>query len=472
MFYKMWAGLFFFTAVAAFADPAAGRTEGVTTHYYPTLNEAFEAAAGTSIDTPDEITILSDIILDQPIIIDTPKHIRIVAANGSKTIQRGSANLGNPLFRLLGNSASLTMGKPGMEGELVIDGGYLNTPPIQARAPLIAVNGQGAKLIMYDNVFLQNNCNSGSAVGTSIYQNGAGVMIRTVDDDTVNLTEFIMKGGTISGNIRDTKNDIPKGGGVLITGFGLFTMEGGIIMNNTAVRSGGGFSTGSRGSFKKTGGIIYGSDAPAGFRNRAINGIGPNVFGHAVEVALPDDPLFQFRDDTVGENDFLSYTGSPTENGVFGQGEKWDKPKPDSRPWWIIVIASVLTLGNLVFFLIFRRKQQPIPAGGTAAIEPEAELTPREKEIFDQLLTDISIDEIAQNLELTYSGVTFHIRNLYSKLRIQSRVELVAKYIRKIYVNPPHHHPQPGDHRPNIYKRVYVFFFQTETTANPRRQTH
>jgi DNA-binding CsgD family transcriptional regulator len=438
MFYRILAILLLFTAAAAFAPaafaedtPAASRVEGATVHYYATMREAFEAAAGTSIEIPDEITVLSDIILDEPIIIDTVKHIRLVTADGNITIQRGSGKLDNPLFQLLGNSASLTLGKPYMGSELIIDGGYLNTPPIKARAPLLAVNGQGAKMIMYDNVFLQNNYNIGTVAGTSLSQNGAGVMIRTVEDNTENLAEFIMKGGVIRGNINNVQTPIPCGGGVFISGFGLFTMEGGTIMNNTAYRSGGGFHTGSRGSFKKTGGIIYGSDAPDGYRNTVIDGTGsPIIFGHAVCVALPDAPLFQFRDDTVGENDFLSYVGSPTENGVFGQGEKWERPK-QGFPWLIIVIVSVLAAGGVVFFLFFRRKQLPIPARVTAAIEPETELSPREREIFDQLLTKLSTKEIARNMALSYTGVTFHIKKLYDKLGVQSRVELLAKYIKK-----------------------------------------
>ncbi|MDR0302238.1 MAG: hypothetical protein LBI04_08015, partial [Treponema sp.] len=223
MFRKTWVVSFVFAAVfapAAFAaedTPAASRVEGVTIHYYATLNEAFEAAAGTSINTPDEITVLSDIILDEPIIIDTTKHIRLVAADGSKTIQRGSGNLDDPLFWLTGEFASLTLGKPYMGSELssggslssgeslVIDGGYLNTPPIQALAPLISVNGKSAKLIMYDNVFLQNNYNSGTGVGPNMNKNGAGVFLRADHSDTENHVEFIMKGGTIRGNINNTQ---------------------------------------------------------------------------------------------------------------------------------------------------------------------------------------------------------------------------------------------------------------------------
>jgi DNA-binding CsgD family transcriptional regulator len=244
-----------------------------------------------------------------------------------------------------------------------------------------------------------------------------------------------MKGGTIRGNINNVQTPLPCGGGVLIASSGHFTMEGGSIMNNTAFRSGGGFHTGSRGSFKKTGGIIYGSDAPDGYRNTVINGTSsPKTFGHAVFVALTDDPPFLFRDDTVRENDFLSYVGSPTENGVFGQGEKWTTPKTISYPWWLIItaslIATVLAFGGVLFFLMVKRKQQAIPAENTVAVEPAVELSPREREIFDLLLTDIPVKHIATNLKITYSGVNFHIKNLYGKLGVQSRTELLVKFRR------------------------------------------
>jgi len=79
MFSKFRAFFLIFTAAAAFAQtptPAASRVEGVTVHYYAALHEAFEAASGTSVDMPDEITVLADIILDKPIIIDTAKIIQ------------------------------------------------------------------------------------------------------------------------------------------------------------------------------------------------------------------------------------------------------------------------------------------------------------------------------------------------------------------------------------------------------------
>ncbi|MDR0448219.1 MAG: LuxR C-terminal-related transcriptional regulator [Treponema sp.] len=55
-------------------------------------------------------------------------------------------------------------------------------------------------------------------------------------------------------------------------------------------------------------------------------------------------------------------------------------------------------------------------------------LTQREQEIFNLLLTGAAPKEIAYNLEISYPTVNFHTNNLYRKLGIQSRAELFAKY--------------------------------------------
>jgi hypothetical protein len=233
MLFKYWAAFLIFTAAVAFADtPAASRIEGGIVHYYAALHEAFEASAGISQDQPDEITLLLDVILDEPIILDTAKHIRLVA-DGSRTIQRGSDN---PLFWLTGESATLTLGKPKMENQLTIDGAYLNEPSLEALAPLIAINGPDSKLIMYDNVIIQNNYNYFDGAGTTLHQSGAGVYIRTSGENFGRQAEFLMKGGIIRGNINNLQNPIPCGGGVFIAGAGIFTMEGGTIMNRPPLR--------------------------------------------------------------------------------------------------------------------------------------------------------------------------------------------------------------------------------------------
>jgi DNA-binding CsgD family transcriptional regulator len=456
---------FIFLAITGFpatisAEPvvlpqAASRAVGTDVYYYAALGEAFAAAAGASLDEPDEIILLADIVISEPILIDTAKHIRLVAGNAgdggsSRTIKRDGSNTANPLFRVTGEGASLTLGKPGMEYELFIDGGYLNTPPVRSEAPLIAVNGPDSKVIMYDKVTLQNNYNMCAAPGTDLYRNGAGVFIRTLEDRQQQQAEFIMKGGTIRGNINNTQNAIPCGGGVFIAGFGLFTMEGGVIAGNTAYRTGGGFHTGSRGSFRKTGGIIYGYDAPVELQNKVIRGVGrPPVYVYGYAVCVPPAPpaaLYRGRDATATETVNLTFTGAQVGEIVFfGANEAWETFNPSGGPSFplMIVLAavSVLLASALVLVLLLLRKRKaagepaeaaPAPVE-TEKPEPEEhpDLSPREKEIFALLLTESSLKEIAHILNVTYSAVNFHTKNIYRKLGIQSRVELFTKFGKK-----------------------------------------
>ena len=428
---------------AAPATAVASRMEGTTILYYSTLHEAIEAAAGTFY-LPDEITLLADITVYAPLEIDAGKYIRLVPGYGTSTIMRGQDFVDYPVIWVSGDDSSISLGKPGMENELVIDGGYLTASEgsltsIQAHAPLAVVNGRNAKLIMYDGVSLQNNYNFGQASGVGRFQNGSGVFIRTVDDDMENVAEFIMKGGTIQGNTNDVQNPVACGGGVFIAGFGLFSMEGGVIMNNAAYISGGGFHTGSRGSFKKTGGIIYGNNAPEGYRNTVTYGVGsPVVFGHAVCVANLDG-TYNYRNDTIGKTDNLSYTGSPRENGVFGTGEKWFTNAPNDNSWIttiIMVILSAAALGAcaVILWARNRRKHQ-----GTESVllpqididELNIELSSKEKNVLDLLFTDLSFKQIADTLNLSREGVKYHNKKIYSKLGVSNRTELLVKYKKK-----------------------------------------
>ncbi|MDR3305288.1 MAG: helix-turn-helix transcriptional regulator [Clostridiales Family XIII bacterium] len=55
-------------------------------------------------------------------------------------------------------------------------------------------------------------------------------------------------------------------------------------------------------------------------------------------------------------------------------------------------------------------------------------LTPREKEVFVLLLTDMSQKEIYAKLKISNGTFNFHAANLYRKLGVQSRVELFTKH--------------------------------------------
>jgi len=61
-------------------------------------------------------------------------------------------------------------------------------------------------------------------------------------------------------------------------------------------------------------------------------------------------------------------------------------------------------------------------------IKEEQNLTVREHEIFTMLLSGKEPKEIAGILKISYSGVNFHIKNLFGKLGIQSRAELLVKF--------------------------------------------
>jgi len=55
-------------------------------------------------------------------------------------------------------------------------------------------------------------------------------------------------------------------------------------------------------------------------------------------------------------------------------------------------------------------------------------LSNREMEVFAQLLTDKTQSQIAESLFITHSSVHFHCKNIYRKLEINSRKQLLIKY--------------------------------------------
>jgi len=62
-------------------------------------------------------------------------------------------------------------------------------------------------------------------------------------------------------------------------------------------------------------------------------------------------------------------------------------------------------------------------------IYPELKtLSKRELEVFAHLLTDKTQTEIAEDLFITHSSVHFHCKNIYKKLGINSRRQLLIKY--------------------------------------------
>ncbi len=71
---------------------------------------------------------------------------------------------------------------------------------------------------------------------------------------------------------------------------------------------------------------------------------------------------------------------------------------------------------------------------GPAARTPPAKttgLSPRESEILACLAEGSLYKEIADQLQISYDTVHWHIRNIYEKLHVRSRSEAIRKYIRR-----------------------------------------
>lgn len=56
------------------------------------------------------------------------------------------------------------------------------------------------------------------------------------------------------------------------------------------------------------------------------------------------------------------------------------------------------------------------------------ELTNKEKQVVNLLIDGLSYGEISATLNLSINGVRYHIKNIYTKLQINSRSEIYKKY--------------------------------------------
>jgi DNA-binding CsgD family transcriptional regulator len=100
----------------------------------------------------------------------------------------------------------------------------------------------------------------------------------------------------------------------------------------------------------------------------------------------------------------------------------------DVRRMKLILIAVGIALAAIFSTIILRLSKVRKELQG---IKEEHGLTDREREIFLLLLSGREPKEIAFALKISYSGVNFHIKNLFGKLGIQSRAELLVKYQNK-----------------------------------------
>lgn len=61
-------------------------------------------------------------------------------------------------------------------------------------------------------------------------------------------------------------------------------------------------------------------------------------------------------------------------------------------------------------------------------INPEEVLTPKEKVVMELLLEGMTLRQIAGELNMKYDSVNFHYKNIYRKLEVNSKIELLLRY--------------------------------------------
>jgi DNA-binding NarL/FixJ family response regulator len=74
----------------------------------------------------------------------------------------------------------------------------------------------------------------------------------------------------------------------------------------------------------------------------------------------------------------------------------------------------------------FRRPEQ----GQTQSSRQVDELTPREIEVLEQVVTGATNKEIGQTLNITENTVKIHLRNILEKLQVQNRIQAAVQAVR------------------------------------------
>lgn len=81
--------------------------------------------------------------------------------------------------------------------------------------------------------------------------------------------------------------------------------------------------------------------------------------------------------------------------------------------------------------LVVRHLHEPVADSATPTIQDDSgRPTAREQEILDLLAQGLRTKEIAARLCISPQTVQTHVRNIYEKLHVRSRVEAVLKYHR------------------------------------------
>lgn len=103
--------------------------------------------------------------------------------------------------------------------------------------------------------------------------------------------------------------------------------------------------------------------------------------------------------------------------------------KRTSSPELLAAIHEVQRGGSPMTTHIARKVVQSFQKNAPA--QPAENLSEREQQVLDLLAKGLMYKEIADKLQISYETVHTYIRRIYEKLRVRTRTEAVAKFLRQ-----------------------------------------
>lgn len=103
--------------------------------------------------------------------------------------------------------------------------------------------------------------------------------------------------------------------------------------------------------------------------------------------------------------------------------------KRTTSPELLAAIREVQRGGSPMTTHIARKVVQSFQKNAPA--QPAENLSEREQQVLDLLAKGLMYKEIADKLEISYETVHTYIRRIYEKLRVRTRTEAVAKFLRQ-----------------------------------------
>lgn len=131
------------------------------------------------------------------------------------------------------------------------------------------------------------------------------------------------------------------------------------------------------------------------------------------------------------ETAFVMITALDTDAAIFEAlkaGAIGYLLKDFDAPSLLAAIDDAARGGSPMSWSIARRVVQSLSRPPAAAAEMQT-LSPREREVLEELARGLPYKQIADRLKLSEHTIRIHIRGIYKKLHVNSRTEAVVKYL-------------------------------------------